>query len=95
MWTRAIVSLLSEVSYQKILSHLPLKEVKMQLTTYSAEKIPLLEVPVQYESQKVSLPQVIGKGHKSALMGHNWLEKIQLDWQGKVIPVSHSSTAAQ
>ncbi len=51
--------------------------------TYSGERIPLLghiDVPVQYEKQNVTLPLVIVKGKRPALLGRNWLEKIQLDW---------------
>ncbi len=55
----------------------------MQLITYSGERIPLLgsiDVPVQYEKQNVTLPLVIVKGERPALLGRNWLEKFQLDW---------------
>ncbi len=39
-----------------------------------------IDVPVQYEKQNVTLPLVIVKGERPALLGRNWLEKIQLDW---------------
>ncbi len=35
---------------------------------------------MQYEKQNVTLPLVIVKGERPALLGRNWLEKIQLDW---------------
>ncbi len=79
----AAVSLMSDLSYKEFLSHLPLKKNSMQLITYSDERIPLLgsvDVPVQYEKQNVTLPLVIVKWERPALLGRNWLEKIQLDW---------------
>ncbi|KAI2647716.1 hypothetical protein H4Q32_024734 [Labeo rohita] len=81
--TGAAVSLMSELSYREFLSHLPLSKTSMQLITYSGERIPLLgsiDVPVQYERQNVTLPLVIVKGERPALLGRNWLEKIHLDW---------------
>lgn len=81
--TGAVVSLMSEQSNKSFLSHLPLSKTSMQLTTYSGERIPLLgsiDVPVKYEKQNVTLPLVIVKGDRPALLGRNWLEKIQLDW---------------
>ncbi|KAJ8356836.1 hypothetical protein SKAU_G00196300 [Synaphobranchus kaupii] len=82
--TGAAVSLLSEVCYRKSQSQLPLKETKLQLTTYSGQTIPLLgyvQVAVQYEEQKANLPLVVVKGDRPALLGRNWLEKIKLNWQ--------------
>ncbi|RXN15243.1 Retrovirus-related Pol poly from transposon opus [Labeo rohita] len=81
--TGAAVSLMSELSYREFLSHLPLSKTSMQLITYSGERILLLgsvDVPVQYERQNVTLPLVIVKGERPALLGRNWLEKILLDW---------------
>ncbi len=81
--TGAAVSLMSELSYKEFLSHLPLSKTSMQLIAYSGERIPLLgsvDVPVQYEKLNVTLPLVIVKGERPALLGRNWLEKIRFDW---------------
>lgn len=82
--TGAAVSLISELTYKESLSYIPINKTIIQLTAYSGEKIPLLgsiNVPVQYGSQNETLPLVIVKGERPALLGQNWLEKIQLDWQ--------------
>lgn len=81
--TGAAISLLSEVSYRKALSHLPLKKTHLQLTTYSGETIPVLgwtHVAVQYGEQRENLPLVVVKADRPALFGRNWLEKIKLNW---------------
>lgn len=80
--TGAAVSLMSELSYKEFLSHLLLSKTSMQLITYSGERIPSLgsvDVPVQYEKQNMTLPLVIVKGDRLALLDRNWLEKIHLD----------------
>ncbi|KAL0154044.1 hypothetical protein M9458_050650 [Cirrhinus mrigala] len=38
------------------------------------------KVEPQYERKNVTLPLVIVKGERPALLGQNWLEKIHLDW---------------
>ncbi|XP_058880316.1 uncharacterized protein K02A2.6-like [Acipenser ruthenus] len=81
--TGAAVSIVSETLYRKTLSHLPLGKTNMRLITYSGGKIPLLgqvRVPVKYEDQSATLPLVIVKGDRPALLGRNWLRKICLNW---------------
>lgn len=38
-------------------------------------------IPVQYETQKVTLPLVVVKGSRPALMGWNWLKELHLNWK--------------
>lgn len=82
--TGAAVSLASEVLHQSKFPHLAIKESNIKLKAYSGESIPLLGyvlAPVRYGDQKATLPLVIVKGNRPALMGRNWLEKFKLDWK--------------
>ncbi|KAK0145350.1 hypothetical protein N1851_015749 [Merluccius polli] len=81
--TGAAVTLVSEVVFKKHLSHLPVKESKVQLSTFSGEKIPLMgqvTVSAKYGNQSGDLPLVIVKGDRPALLGRNWLTNFRLDW---------------
>ncbi|KAK0144151.1 hypothetical protein N1851_017503 [Merluccius polli] len=81
--TGAAVTLVSEVVFKKHLSHLPVKESKVQLSTFSGEKIPLMgqvTVSAKYGNQRGDLPLVIVKGDRPALLGRNWLTNFRLDW---------------
>ncbi|KAI4881016.1 hypothetical protein NFI96_011261 [Prochilodus magdalenae] len=83
--TGAAVTLVPERVYNVALSHLPLEESKMQLSTFSGENIPLLgqvTVKVKYEDQRANLPLVIVRGDRPALLGRNWLSQLKLNWKG-------------
>ena len=86
--TGAVVSVVPEWVYKKYLSHLSLRKAR-PLRSYSGDKLNLLEevtVTVVYGNQRSSLPLVIVKGDKPALLGRNWLEQIRLDW-GEIFSV--------
>lgn len=83
--TGSAVSVVSDEYYQKNLTRFPLKSVSsLKLKSYSGQMIPIrgyIMIPVQYEKQQVTLPLVIVKGNRPALIGRNWLKKLQVHWK--------------
>ena len=43
---------------------------------------------MKYQTQEMQLPPVVAQGKKTVLLGHNWLEKLNLDWS-TIFKVSH------
>ena len=81
--TGASVSLISESQYRQLWGGRRLSTSYIQLQTYSKEPLIVLgtiEVTVEYESQKVTLPLVVVKGGGPILFGRNWLRAIKLNW---------------
>jgi len=83
--TGPAVSVISEDYYQANLNHFLLKPApKLKLKSYSGQSIAVrgyIKKPVQYETQKVTLPLVVVKGSRPALIGRNWLKELHLDWK--------------
>ncbi|KAK7909343.1 hypothetical protein WMY93_014027 [Mugilogobius chulae] len=78
------VSLVSEVLYKEKLQHLPLKETKLKLRTYTGGHVQVLgvvDVTVEHNNQKQVLPLHIVSGNRPALLGRKWLKKLKLNWQ--------------
>ena len=48
------------------------------------------QVPVVYSGQSITLPRVVVRGNKPALLGRNWLSKIKLDW-GTIFAVQNNA----
>jgi len=82
--TGAGVTLISENHYKRDFYHIPLKPSNLPyLRTYTDECLPvlgLISVDVEYNKQCMSLPIHVVKGDGPALLGRNWLSKIQLNW---------------
>ncbi|XP_048103582.1 uncharacterized protein K02A2.6-like isoform X1 [Alosa alosa] len=81
--TGAAVTLVSEKTYKEALTHLPLRQCNLTLTTFTGDVIPLMgqvNVAVKYEAQRQTLPLVVVKGDRPALLGRNWLKRIKLNW---------------
>ena len=78
------VSMVSEAVYKEKLQHLALRETKLKLRTYTGEPVPVLgvvDVTVEHNEQKKTLPLYIIQGNRPALLGRRWLKKIRLNWQ--------------
>ncbi|KAK6319814.1 hypothetical protein J4Q44_G00089210 [Coregonus suidteri] len=61
----------------------PLQPASIHLSSYTGDAIPVLgqiQVPVRYEEKEWTLPLIIVKVEKAALLGRNWLQKIKLNW---------------
>ncbi|XP_060761945.1 uncharacterized protein K02A2.6-like [Neoarius graeffei] len=89
----AAVTLVSEKVYQQALAHLPLQKCNLRLTTFTGDIIPLkgqVNVAVRYDTQRQTLPLVVVKGDRPALLGRNWLKKIRLNWTS-IFAVEHKN----
>ncbi|KAK3747895.1 hypothetical protein QZH41_001360 [Actinostola sp. cb2023] len=84
--TGASLSIINAKTYETLWGgedRSPLQNTNMVLQTYTGEKINpkgIIEVSVAYGKQNVKLPLHVVEGKGPALLGRDWLEKIQLDW---------------
>ena len=72
-------------NYREKLSHLPVKKAETQLRTYTREVItPKGQVAVQVEENNHThtLPLLVVDGSGPPLLGHNWLAKLKVPWNG-------------
>nr|XP_023990507.1 uncharacterized protein K02A2.6-like [Salvelinus alpinus] len=95
--TGASVSLVPERLYKEKLKECPLQPASIRLSSYTGDTIPVLgqiQVPVRYEGKEWTLPLVIVKGEKSALLGRNWLQKIKLNW-GEIFSLRKDKPVSQ
>ena len=82
--TGAAVSVISEATFNNVLSDEKLSPVKVPLRTYSGELIPVLgklDVTVGYGIQKATLSLHVVKGAGQSLFGRNWLTAIRPEWE--------------
>ena len=82
--TGAALSLVNEATYLKLARRVQLKPATVTICTYTGEALDLLgmlEVQVQYQSQKAKLPLLVVKGSTGPnLLGRDWLQVIRLNW---------------
>ena len=91
--TAASVSIIGETTYKSLFSQYVLKPPTITLKSYCGQTLDLLgeiSVPVKYHDQKKTIPLIVAKGEKPALLGRNWLKEIQLDW-GKIFAIRDDS----
>lgn len=85
--TGAAMSVISEDTYKSLKKNHPsleLKESKVKLHTYTGEQVQvvgMVETPVKYEDQEITLPVLVIQGKGPNLIGRNWLRKIKLNWR--------------
>ena len=85
--TGASVSLISEETFQTIQradQPFQLKETSVQLWIYTGDVIPVrgsVLVPVEHNTQSLTLPLIVTEGSGPSLLGRNWLSVFCLDWQ--------------
>ena len=82
--TGTAVTLISEETYHKLFSDIPLQESTVKLKSYSGEDIPVLgqtQVLVKYNKQEHNLPLLVAKGNGHSLFGRNWLSCVKLNWE--------------
>ncbi|KAJ0056475.1 hypothetical protein NL108_008034 [Boleophthalmus pectinirostris] len=82
--TGAARSVISQATYWKKLSHLPLQPAKVKVKAYNGGHIHVvgqLVAPVKYEDQAVELPLLVVKGRGASLCGRNWLRQLKLNWK--------------
>ena len=83
--TGAAVSVMAEQDWNQLFTGTQLDPyMGGPLRGYSGQQLEVKgqkEVKVQYGEQKLSLPLVVIGGHKRpALLGHDWLSSLKLDW---------------
>ena len=75
-------SLISESTCKKLWPENRLLPTIAKLKTYFGEILPILgTLNVQVYHKKVCLSLVVVTGCAPSLLGHDWLEKLKLDWQ--------------
>ena len=82
--TGAVVSLVSEKTYQTLFPDTPMQTSTVSLKTYSGEPLKVVgqrEVEVYAERQTVRLPLIVVAGEGPSLFGRDWLQAIQIDWR--------------
>ena len=90
------MSLISEETYQKLFSDIPLQESTVKLKSYSREDIPVIgqaKVLVKCKHQEQNLPLLVVKGDGRSLFGRNWFSCISLNWD-EIHQVYNSSLQA-
>ena len=98
--TGASVSVISEETFHTIQrgEHpLQLKETSVQLRTYTGDVIPVrgsVLVPVEHNTQSLTLPLIVTEGSGPSLLGRNWLSVLRLDWQ-TIFTVQRSASLQQ
>ena len=96
--TGAAVSIISQATYQKLFSEVPLNAAPLHLKTYTGEHIKVVGEMItqaQYGSQVKELGLIVVQGEGPSLFGYNWLERFQLDWKTIGIAALESSSQAR
>lgn len=82
--TGSAISVMAEEEFRRKFRDQKLKTADITLRTYSGEHIKpvgYIDVQVEYGGTKQTLPLYIVEKGGPALLGRNWLRKIQLDWR--------------
>ena len=82
--TGASKSLMSESTFRELWPGKNLSPSQVRLCSYSGEPILVLgsvDVNVTYKTQCHKVPLIVVKGSGLTLMGRNWLQVFNLDWQ--------------
>ena len=82
--TGASVSIISSATYNDTFQDKALQPSTVKLKTYSGKELRNLgaiSVKVRHHSQEMDLPLLVVEGNGPSLLGRNWLEKLNIDWQ--------------
>ncbi len=82
--TGAALSVMSEAAFQKVWPNKPMEPSSTRLRTYTGELLRVLGsvvVHVQHGTKEADLPLLVVKGSGPSLLGRNWLQNLQLDWE--------------
>ena len=75
--TGAAVSIISQTTWQKLFSKVPIKPASLRLRTYTGEPMKVegeMITQVKYGSQLKELGLIVVQGDGPSLFGHNWLD---------------------
>ena len=81
--TGASLSLISEQTFPELWPSATLQQTSIQMKTYTGTPVKvvgIMNATVCYEQQTVTLPLLVVEGVGASLLGHNWLEKMKLNW---------------
>ena len=81
--TGATVSIIGEKKAQEMFPNTKLRRSEMVLKTYTSERMKVvgeIDVDVRYQNQSHALVLVVVSGDGPTLIGRNWLEAINLNW---------------
>ena len=93
--TRAEVSIISEDTYKTVFPELQPAKSNVLLKTYPnvvMKVVGELPVKVQYGKQTETLTLIVVSGSRPSLLGRDWLQKLQLDWQKMCHQISSFSS---
>ncbi len=82
--TGASVTLMSYSQFQTLWPQAIVRPTNCVLKTYFGEQIPIkgeVDVTVEHNQQKLTLPLLLVGTEGPALLGRNWLERMKLDWR--------------
>ncbi|XP_062865163.1 uncharacterized protein K02A2.6-like [Trichomycterus rosablanca] len=92
--TGSALSIISEADYKRLFSKLPLEKTSVMLKTYTGEEVSpkgKLKVDVTHGNKTHQLELYVLKSGGPALLGREWLRKIQIDWHEiKALSISPS-----
>ena len=82
--TAASMSVISETQLRATLGDVTLEDSNVSLKAYSGHQVPIIgqtSVNVEFGGLQKSLPLVVAKSNKEALLGRNWLGFIKPEWE--------------
>jgi transposase InsO family protein len=91
--TACPVAIIPHTLYQKHFCDVPLQPAKLQLSSYSKHEVPVLgfiQVQVEYGNRHYDLPLYVTQGEEASLLGRQWLQYVQLQWN-RVFALATSS----
>lgn len=91
------VSLMPLKIYNQLFKSVKLQRSDLSLSTYTGESLKVcgyLPVNVKYEAKSYDLKLYIVDGGNTALLGRDWLQRIQINWQSVHFVRSTKSTSA-
>ena len=96
--TGASLSLMYESTFKELWPDRSLSPSQVRLCSYSGESIPVLgsvDVTVTYKTQCHKVTLIVVKGSGITLMGRNWLQVFNLDWQEIFVLQSSDASLVQ
>lgn len=82
--TGASLSIISEETRKLLWPNKRLQPSTVKLATYSGESLAIkgcMLVKVQYDQQEATLSLLVVQGNGPSLLGRDWLQQLQLNWQ--------------
>ena len=79
--TGASLSLMCESTFRELWPERNLSPSQVRLCSYSGDPISVLGSVVTYKTQCHKVTLIVVKGSGLTLMGRNWLQLFNLDWQ--------------